>query len=99
MLPPFTCPFTAVSNKAQENTPERFVWEGNLYNLFYGRHFFDFAPSKKNPGGTTFIQTENFGGCLLVLAWPWRNKEFDMSNWHSFNEALKNEAEKSTSQI
>ncbi|KAF7551936.1 hypothetical protein G7Z17_g4670 [Cylindrodendrum hubeiense] len=80
-----------------ENSPECFIWEGSLSVIITGKHWFYFSPSKENPGGTTFIQSEKFTGLLTALLWPWRNKKYEPSeNWKTFNAALKKEAEKSS---
>lgn len=81
-------------NFIQSNTPESFVWEGRVPFLFSGKHYFDFAPSKQNPGGTTFVQREDFTGPLVTLALPWKNKG-PSENWKAFNAALKKEVERS----
>ncbi|KAH6871792.1 hypothetical protein B0T10DRAFT_568092 [Thelonectria olida] len=77
-----------------ENSTDRFTWEGSLYGILVGKHQFHFSPSQENPGGTTFIQTEDFTGLLTVLYRPWSKKEQPMENWDEFNAALKEEAEK-----
>jgi len=41
------------------------VW--GIPGLFTGEHQFRFEPSKKTPGGTTFVQAERFSGILLFL--------------------------------
>ncbi|KAK7418659.1 hypothetical protein QQX98_003850 [Neonectria punicea] len=78
------------------NTSESFIWEGSLWGLLVGKHEFAFSPSKENPGGTTFVQSEEFRGPLTVLYWPWRNTEHISPNWEAFNVALKEEAEKTS---
>ncbi|KAH7122166.1 hypothetical protein B0J13DRAFT_567060 [Dactylonectria estremocensis] len=83
----------------EENTAECFIWGGSLYGLLVARHEFHFSPSKENPGGTTFIQSEEFQGPLTIFFWPWRNKEFKSANWEAFNANLKKEAERSFAQI
>ncbi|KAH7156725.1 hypothetical protein EDB81DRAFT_854782 [Dactylonectria macrodidyma] len=82
----------------EQNTPECFTWGGSAYGLFVGKHQFLFSPSKENPGGTTFIQSEEFKGPLTIFFWPWRNKEFKSANWDAFNANIKKEAERAFSQ-
>ncbi|CAI6087282.1 unnamed protein product [Clonostachys chloroleuca] len=79
----------------EENSPERFTWTGSIPILLTGQHSFLFTPSKEIAGGTTFIQTENFGGALAVMYSPFAKKQPAPSpNWEAFNAALKQEAEK-----
>ncbi|CAM1507765.1 Fc.00g046130.m01.CDS01 [Cosmosporella sp. VM-42] len=79
------------------NAPDCFTWQGSLYGLFAGKHRFIFSPSEENPGGTTFIQREDFSGPVMIFFWPWRNKKWSMDNWDAFNAALKKQVEKSAS--
>ncbi|KAH8890623.1 hypothetical protein GQ53DRAFT_650031 [Thozetella sp. PMI_491] len=77
-----------------ENRPEVFVWEGKLPGLLAGKHFFHFTPSEEHPGGTTFIQTEEFRGFIPWLMKPiWNEKKATSDNWDAFNAALKKAAE------
>ena len=48
----------------KENSPEVFTWRGGATGVFVGQHSFRFEPSKITPGGTTFVQEENFSGVL-----------------------------------
>ncbi|KAI9151436.1 hypothetical protein HJFPF1_08638 [Paramyrothecium foliicola] len=78
-----------------ENSPAAFKWEGSFFGLGSGVHQFHFTPSEENPGGTTFVQGEDFRGILITLSSPWwKSKEFDMSPWDKFNSCLKQEVEK-----
>ncbi|TVY84426.1 hypothetical protein LSUE1_G002659 [Lachnellula suecica] len=43
-----------------ENTPSMFEWAGQMLYLFLGEHTFGFEPSKITPGGTTFMNKEEF---------------------------------------
>jgi hypothetical protein len=79
----------------QENSPQRFQWDGNLYPIFAGKHEFSFAPSTKTPGGTTFVQREVFRGLLAFVMMPgWSPSNSTLENWRAFNEDIKKEAEK-----
>ncbi|KAH6672697.1 hypothetical protein F5X68DRAFT_235783 [Plectosphaerella plurivora] len=78
----------------ESNTPESFVWVGSVPVLLYGTHHFIFAPSEKNPGGTTFTQREDFQGLAAVACWPWRSTFKPSEAWEAFNESLKKEAER-----
>jgi hypothetical protein len=69
----------------QENSPERFVWDGGFRPLLNGRHYFEFRPSEVTPGHTTFVNAEDFTGWLF--AWNWRDRVreagpgFERVNW------------------
>ena len=81
-----------------ENSTDTFAWEGSLYGLLVGKHEFHFSPSKKNPGGTTMIQIENFRGLLAFMFAPgWSGRESTLKNWNEFFADLKKEVEKSSS--
>ncbi|KAH6991288.1 hypothetical protein BKA56DRAFT_610833 [Ilyonectria sp. MPI-CAGE-AT-0026] len=82
-----------------ENSTECFAWEGSIPIILSGQHRFSFSPSKENPGGTTFIQSEEFRGALALYYWPQRNQKQLMHNWDAFNAALKKEVERSSSYI
>ncbi|KAJ1322928.1 SRPBCC family protein [Microdochium nivale] len=47
-----------------ENSPERLTWRGGVSYLLIGEHTFEFRPSESTPGGTTFVQHEEFTGLL-----------------------------------
>ncbi|PNS20526.1 hypothetical protein CAC42_5976 [Sphaceloma murrayae] len=50
-----------------ENTPEQLMWRGSLPLVFTGDHFFRFEPSETKPGGTRFVQGEEFSGLLSFM--------------------------------
>ncbi|KAH7305797.1 hypothetical protein B0I35DRAFT_399728 [Stachybotrys elegans] len=81
-----------------ENSPDVFGWKGSLGPLFSGQHYFQFNPSQQNPGGTTFVQKEDFGGILTTMLSPFVHyfKLQDRPNvgWETFNADLKRQAEK-----
>ncbi|KAM5354673.1 hypothetical protein ACJ41O_001320 [Fusarium nematophilum] len=79
-----------------QNTPDCFAWEGSVPFIVSGKHYFLFSPSEKNPGGTTFLQKEDFTGTVATLFGSWFEKEEDApnKNWDAFNAALKKEAER-----
>jgi len=59
-----------ISPTIVENSAQAFRWRGLLWGvpgLFTGEHQFRFEPSKKTPGGTTFVQAEKFSGILSFL--------------------------------
>jgi hypothetical protein len=65
-----------------------------LLGLFTGVHAFSFEDSKITPGGTTFVQSEEFSGPL----WFIMNPAFGLSvkskkGFEAFNEELKKKAE------
>ncbi|GJC90756.1 hypothetical protein ColLi_13594 [Colletotrichum liriopes] len=78
----------------EENSDACLTWAITIPPLFYGTHFFFFAPSEENPGCTTFIQREDFQGLVTVPFWPWRNGGKPSEPWEAFNASLKAEAEK-----
>lgn len=59
----------------KENTPTLFSWTGSLWGLFSGLHTFRFEESKTNPGGTTFVNGEEFSGPLVTLFRPFLPKD------------------------
>lgn len=67
---------------------------GSIPVLLYGTHHFIFAPSEENPGGTCFIQREDFQGLTAWAFWPWRNSVKPSQPWADFNAGLKREAER-----
>ncbi|OKL60851.1 hypothetical protein UA08_03205 [Talaromyces atroroseus] len=85
----------AFSPNVLHNEPELFIWDGNIPGIISGKHHFYFSPSETNPGGTTFIQKEDFTG-ILTLFWPRAStKAWSNEKWNAFNEALKKEVEQS----
>ncbi|KAK3368550.1 hypothetical protein B0H63DRAFT_528916 [Podospora didyma] len=77
------------------NSSESFVWEERLPGILYGRHHFIFASSEVTPGGTTFIQREDFQGSVTVFfSQKSANDRGVSANWEAFNQALKKEAER-----
>ncbi|RSL68049.1 hypothetical protein CEP54_002948 [Fusarium duplospermum] len=76
------------------NDPECFTWEGSIPWIVKGRHYFSFYPSKENPGGTTFIQSEDYSGGFVTLFGSWVKTDQPNENWNAFNAALKKEAER-----
>ncbi|PVI06025.1 hypothetical protein DM02DRAFT_668007 [Periconia macrospinosa] len=78
-----------------ENTPTTFSWQGSLYGLFDGKHSFIFEESKVTPGGTTFVNKEEFTG---LLTWFVREgsggAEKAKVGFEAFNEDVKREAER-----
>ncbi|XDG04368.1 hypothetical protein ABKA04_003983 [Annulohypoxylon sp. FPYF3050] len=82
----------------KENSADSFQWEGALTGIIVGRHKFNFEPSKKNPGGTTLVQVEDFEGILTFLFKQGSSSSLKtIRNWDSFNADLKREIEKSSS--
>ncbi|KAI1462642.1 hypothetical protein F4805DRAFT_471946 [Annulohypoxylon moriforme] len=78
------------------NSAECFEWEGTLTGILVGRHRFSFLPSKKNPGGTTLVQVEDFEGILTFLFKQGSSSSAKtIRNWDAFNADLKSEIEKS----
>ncbi|KAM0327502.1 hypothetical protein ACHAQA_005790 [Verticillium albo-atrum] len=77
----------------EANSEDGLTWVGSIPPLFWGTHYFIFAPSEENPGGTTFIQREDFTGLLTIPFWPWRNSFKPSEPWAAFNAGLKGEAE------
>lgn len=75
-----------------------FMWDGTIPGLGFvlsGKHYFYFSPSKVNPGGTTFIQKEDFTG-LLTMIWPGNDtQKWSIEQWSEFNEAFKKDIEAS----
>ena len=52
----------------QSNSPTEFSWLGrSILGLINGLHTFEFLPSDSTPGGTTFVQKEEFSGWLGFL--------------------------------
>ncbi|KAF1962723.1 hypothetical protein CC80DRAFT_487213 [Byssothecium circinans] len=78
-----------------ENSPGAFKWLGSLYGLFDGQHEFYWKKSSVTPGGTTFVQQENFTG---PLSWFVRDGSSGgtqtKTNFEGLNQELKAESEK-----
>ena len=55
----------------QENSPQAFIWLGNIYNVFLGEHAFRFQPAADGKA-TLFVHEEKCSGML-----GWLNGE----NW------------------
>lgn len=81
-------------NSVQENTQNRFAWQGSSYGLLDGTHSFCFEASNVTPGGTTFVQSEEFSGFLAFLLDPRRmfGKQ-TMENFERVNVDLKRRCE------
>ncbi|KAF3351529.1 hypothetical protein VD0002_g3038 [Verticillium dahliae] len=78
----------------EANKQDVFTWVGSIPPLLWGTHHFLFTPSTKTPGGTTFVQREDFEGLLAVPFWPWRHSFKPSEPWARFNAGLKREAER-----
>ncbi|KAF9876379.1 activator of hsp90 atpase 1 family protein [Colletotrichum karsti] len=78
-----------------ENTEELFKWDGSIPLLFSGQHSFYFKPSDKTPGGTTWVQVEDFSGLLAFLMKPvFGFTKTTLKNWREFDEDIKKESER-----
>ncbi|KDN64066.1 putative cytochrome P450 [Colletotrichum sublineola] len=94
-LPPTPPTHFPLTPNAKENTSEALHWVGSLPGIFTGRHQFYFKPSDVNPGGTRFIQAEDFSGLLAFLMAPgWSFREKTLAGWNEFNADLKKEVER-----
>lgn len=61
-----------------------------------GAHFFRFEPSKKTPGGTTFVQGEHFTGALsFLMGETWSYGKSTKAMFEKLNESLKKKMESS----
>ncbi|KAK1585574.1 uncharacterized protein LY79DRAFT_518511 [Colletotrichum navitas] len=79
----------------KENTSDALHWVGSLPGIFTGRHEFYFKPSDVNPGGTRFVQAEEFSGLLaFVMAPGWSFRDKSLAGWNEFNADLKKEVER-----
>ncbi|KAK5211511.1 hypothetical protein LTR41_002972 [Exophiala xenobiotica] len=76
------------------NSTEEFRWLGSIPYIFEGEHYFRFEESKQTPGGTTFIQGEDFSGLLSFLNGPtWSSGKQTLNMFQAFNESLKKRVE------
>lgn len=79
------------------NSADEFKWAGKLWNipgLFNGDHYFKFTPSTKTPGGTTFVQGEDFSGILTFLMAEWSSfRASTVKGFEAFNQDLKKRCE------
>ncbi|CRK33793.1 hypothetical protein BN1708_006162 [Verticillium longisporum] len=80
--------------RREANKQDVFTWVGSIPPLLWGTHHFLFTPSTETPGGTTFVQREDFEGLLAVPFWPWRHSFKPSEPWARFNAGLKREAER-----
>ena len=79
----------------QRNDTDQFQWQGPpVYHVVAGLHTFEFKPSINTPGGTTFIQKEEYSGPLAFLMSPSLVGKKIMGQFNKFNEDLKLRAEK-----
>ena len=60
--------------------------------IFTGDHAFRWEPSKTSPGGTTFVNEENFSGLMSFLMMPMFGYG-PTKNFEAFNEDLKKKVE------
>lgn len=58
-----------------------------------GTHTFLFEASKETPGGTTFVQKEEFEGLLSVVMHPWLMGRSLLLGYEGFNRDLKKKVE------
>ncbi|KAF2169448.1 hypothetical protein M409DRAFT_52687 [Zasmidium cellare ATCC 36951] len=81
-----------------KNDPSELKWRGSLPLIFTGDHSYRFLPSETIPGGTLFIQEENFTGLLSpVMKVKEGKRDFAWKNLRGFeglNADLKAEAER-----
>ncbi|KIW53908.1 hypothetical protein PV05_06316 [Exophiala xenobiotica] len=76
------------------NSTEEFRWIGSIPYIFEGEHYFRFEESKQTPGGTTFINGEDFAGLLSFLYGPtWSSGKQTLNMFQAFNESLKKRVE------
>jgi hypothetical protein len=62
--------------------------------LFKGDHVFEFVPSEKTPGGTTFIHYEDFAGMFAHTMRPDKKSgQANFAGFRAFNEDLKRRVE------
>ncbi|KAH7025021.1 uncharacterized protein B0I36DRAFT_387406 [Microdochium trichocladiopsis] len=74
-----------------ENSKDRLTWKGGVSYLLVGEHTFEFRPSQATPGGTTFVQYEDFTG-LLTFGMK-SDQEKTSGGFQRVNEDLKKRAE------
>lgn len=95
-LPPRLHP--QAKHASQENSSSQFRWRGSLPLIFTGDHFYRFLPSDITPGGTTFLQEEEFTGLLSpVMKVKEGKRDFAAKNLEGFeklNGDLKRRAER-----
>lgn len=66
-----------------------------MSGLFTGEHVFRFEPSETTPGGTTFVQEENFTGILSFMYASWSPMAKDTKKgFAGFNVDLKARCER-----
>jgi hypothetical protein len=58
-----------------------------------GLHTFEFQPSEKTNGGTTFVQKEEFEGVLSFLLKDWLLGRSLVKGYNNFNGDLKKKVE------
>ncbi|KAK8127638.1 hypothetical protein PG984_008746 [Apiospora sp. TS-2023a] len=79
-------------------TEDSFTWDGSLWGLLVGRHYFHVLPSEKTPGSTLFVQKEDWTGPLSVPLRLGKKKQWDHGpGWDMFNEDIKAECESRSS--
>lgn len=64
-----------------------------VYGLVAGLHTFEFNPSTTTPGGTTFIQKEEYSGLLAFLMTPSLLGKKIKGQFERFNADLKGRVE------
>jgi hypothetical protein len=78
----------------QENTPNKLKWSGGSSAIFKGDHVFEFLPSEATPGGTTFVQYEDFAGLFAHTMKPERKSgQANFEGFRAFNADLKRRVE------
>lgn len=78
----------------QENSATKFRWRGSLPGVFTGDHVFEFHPSESTPGGTKFIQYEDFSGLLSFTMKPEKKSgQMNLEGFKQLNEDLKKKVE------
>jgi hypothetical protein len=83
---------TTLRPKVVANQPQqRFAWLGHLgiRGIVDGRHTFEFEPA---PGGTRFVQHEEFTGLAVFLLWPVLRKA--EAGFVTMNASLKERSER-----
>ncbi|KAK8118882.1 activator of hsp90 atpase 1 family protein [Apiospora kogelbergensis] len=79
-------------------TDNSLTWDGSLWGLLTGRHFFHVLPSETTPGSTVLVQKEEWTGPLSVPFRLGKNKHWDHGpGWDRFNEDIKAECERRSS--
>ncbi|CAD6442561.1 12bea38f-6b97-4f48-abdd-6a0ca8cc8466 [Sclerotinia trifoliorum] len=76
-----------------ENSPNKFAWQGPPVMIVSGLHSFLIEPSKSNPGGTTFTQTEVYSGGVSFLMQPWLMGKPIKGWFEKYNTDLKKKCE------